>query len=52
MVKYLFRGVGGLLINGNFFDIDEEKDVAQGLFDLLTSTKKLPEIIFYLKVSE
>ena len=27
MLRQVFAGCGGLLVNGNFFDIDEEKDV-------------------------
>lgn len=40
---------GGVIINGNFFDVSEEI-VSTPLVDLLVEAKKLPEIVILLKV--
>jgi hypothetical protein len=38
-------------VNANYFDVDEEK-VATPLVELMTESKKLPELIVLFKVGE
>lgn len=51
MFKYIFADVNACFINGNFFDVDENK-VSTPLVDLFTKSKKLPELVLFLKVNE
>eukprot|EP00825_Cyclidium_porcatum_P011085 TRINITY_DN1566_c0_g1_i6.p1 TRINITY_DN1566_c0_g1~~TRINITY_DN1566_c0_g1_i6.p1 ORF type:complete len:1401 (+),score=376.97 TRINITY_DN1566_c0_g1_i6:144-4346(+) len=51
MAKYIFKDIQQILVNGNFFDIEEDK-VATPLIELLSESKRLPEVVIILKVSE
>ncbi len=53
VVKELLGDAGKLLIDGNFYFAEEDPDeVANGLMELLSESRLLPEIIIVLKVSE
>jgi adenylate/nucleoside-diphosphate kinase len=51
MTKHIFEGMKQSIINGNFFDIEEEA-VSTPLNELLVEAKKLPELVLHLKVDE
>eukprot|EP00828_Plagiopyla_frontata_P023696 TRINITY_DN3029_c0_g1_i10.p1 TRINITY_DN3029_c0_g1~~TRINITY_DN3029_c0_g1_i10.p1 ORF type:complete len:1472 (-),score=263.93 TRINITY_DN3029_c0_g1_i10:1139-5554(-) len=51
MIELLFSGYQQILINGNFYDTEEDK-VSTPLIELLTESKKLPEIVIMLRVNE
>lgn len=51
VIRNIFNGIDEILINGNFFDVDEEK-VSTGLVELLTEARRLPEAVVILKVDE
>lgn len=40
-MRNIFTGIDEILINGNFFDVEEEK-VSTSLVDLLTEARRLP----------
>ena len=52
IVKRLLDDVGGLFIDGNFFFGEEEaEEVGSSLMELLSESRRLPEMIIFLKVS-
>ena len=51
MIELLMSGYEDIFINGNFYDVEEDK-VTTPLVELLTDAKKLPEIIIMLRVNE
>ncbi|CAG9329088.1 unnamed protein product [Blepharisma stoltei] len=51
MMRDLLKGDKPLIINSRWFDIEEEK-VSQNLIDILSESRRLPEIAFILKSSE
>lgn len=51
VLRNIFAGIDEILINGNFFDVEEEK-VSTGLVDLLIEARRLPEAVVILKVDE
>lgn len=51
ITKLIFKEVQQSLINGNFFDVEEDA-VTTALNELLVEAKKLPELILHLKVDE
>lgn len=51
MTRQIFKSAKDLLINGNFFDVAEDK-VSTGLIELLSESRRLPEVVIALKLSD
>jgi adenylate/nucleoside-diphosphate kinase len=49
--KVLLANYNEIFINGNFYDVEEDK-VSLSMVDLLKEAKKLPEVVVFLKVNE
>ena len=49
--KVLLASYNEIFINGNFYDVEEDK-VSMSMVDLLKEAKKLPEVVVFLKVNE
>ena len=52
MMRKIFKDIGSVFINGNYFDVDEEKEVVTPFKDLFDQSKRLPEVVINLEVSE
>ncbi len=51
MIKEIFKNAKDLFINGNYFEVEEDK-VSTTLFELLTESKRLPEFVITITVNE
>ncbi len=51
MAKKIFEGIDEIFINGNFFEVDEEK-ISTNIVELLTEARRLPEVVYVLKSEE
>ena len=51
MAKKIFDGIDEIFINGNFFEVDEEK-ISTNIVELLTEARRLPEVVYVLKSEE
>ncbi len=51
MGKKIFEGIDEIFINGNFFEVDEEK-ISTNIVELLTEARRLPEVVYVLKSEE
>jgi hypothetical protein len=52
MVNKIFDNRGSLFIDGSFYFAEEEQEEkTQTLMELLTKTRKLPEIVIFFMVS-
>lgn len=51
MSKKIFEGIDEIFINGNFFEVDEEK-ISTNIVELLTEARRLPEVVYVLKSEE
>jgi adenylate/nucleoside-diphosphate kinase len=51
MFGTIFKGMNELLIDGNYFDVEEDL-VATPLIQLMQDSKKLPEAVLILKIGE
>jgi adenylate/nucleoside-diphosphate kinase len=49
--KKIFEGIDEIFINGNFFEVDEEK-ISTNIVELLTEARRLPEVVYVLKSEE
>lgn len=53
MVNKIFDNRGSLFIDGSFYFAEEEQEEkTQTLMELLTKTRKLPEIVIFFMVSQ
>lgn len=51
MFGTIFKGLNELLVDGNYFDVEEDV-VATPLIQLMQESKKLPEAVLILKIGE
>ena len=51
MLKNIFSGINEIFINGNFFDVEEDK-VSTGIVELLGEARRLPEAVVMLTSDE
>jgi adenylate/nucleoside-diphosphate kinase len=51
VAKKIFEGIDEIFINGNFFEVDEEK-ISTNIVELLTEARRLPEVVYVLKSEE
>ena len=47
VLKNIFDGINEIFINGNFFDVEEDK-VSTNLVELLGDGRRLPELVLML----
>jgi len=51
VINQILKDAQGLIIDGNFFDIPEDQ-LTTPFTELLSETRKLPEIVLFLKVDQ
>ena len=51
VLKNIFDGINEIFINGNFFDVEEDK-VSTNLVELLGDARRLPEVVLMLTSDE
>ena len=51
VLKNIFDGINEIFINGNFFDVEEDK-VSTNLVELLGDGRRLPELVLMLTSDE
>lgn len=47
----MLSGIEEILIDGNFFDVDEEV-ISTNIVELLTEARRLPEVVYILSCEE